>query len=85
MSDPKREQPKAFPGKLSAPKDPEEIRAAVVTRLLQISRSPRPKSSECLQPTPEAAQSRTARLRRKQRVLIQKSKRLGGGANAASL
>jgi hypothetical protein len=31
-----------------------------------------------LQPTPEAAKSRTARLRRKQRILIQKSKRRGG-------
>jgi hypothetical protein len=78
MTDSNRDQTQASAGKLSVPQDPEEIRAAVVTRLLQISRSPRANPSECLQPTPEAAKSRRARLRRKQRILIQKSKRRGG-------
>lgn len=78
MSDSKRDPTQASAEKLSAPQDLEEIRAALVTRLFQLSRSPRAKPSESLQPTPEAAKSRTARLRRKQRLLMQKSKRRGG-------
>lgn len=54
----------------------DEARAALVARLSQIFQAPaRQKSARSLQPTPEAAQSRLARLRRKQRMLIQKSKR----------
>ena len=77
MNDPKQDQMQAAAEKLSAPQDPEEIRAAVVARLLRISRSPRAESAQSLQPTPEAGQSRAARLRRKQRILLRKTKRPG--------
>lgn len=71
----------------AAPKPPEEkavpsqggdeAHAALVARLSQMFQAPaRQKVSPSLQPTPEAGQSRLARLRRKKRMLIQKSKRV---------
>jgi hypothetical protein len=54
----------------------EEARAAVVARLSRIQQNPtRLKPNPSLQPTPEAAKSRITRLRRKQRMLLKKSKR----------
>jgi hypothetical protein len=54
----------------------EEARAALVARLSQIHQHPaRLKPNPSLQPTPEAAKSRVTRLRRKQRMLLKKSKR----------
>jgi hypothetical protein len=51
----------------------EEAHAALITRLTQLYRQPiRPPKS--LQPTPEAAKSKIRRLRRKRRLLIQKSR-----------
>jgi hypothetical protein len=57
----------------------EEARAALVARLSQIQQNPALlKANRSLQPTPEAAKSRITRLRRKQRLLIKKSKRASG-------
>ena len=54
----------------------EEARAVLVAKLSQMFRAPvHPKPPRSLQPTPEAAKTRLARLRRKQRMLIQKTKR----------
>jgi hypothetical protein len=53
----------------------EKARDALVARLEQLHRKPggvRPPQS--LQPTPEAAKSRVRRLRRKKRLLTQRSK-----------
>lgn len=58
------------------PPDSEEVRAALLARLARIRPVPthvRPPQS--LQPTPEAAKTRAARLRKKQRLLLQKTKR----------
>jgi hypothetical protein len=54
----------------------EKARAALIARLEQLHQKPggvRPPQS--LQPTPEAGKSRVTRLRRKQRLLTQRSKR----------
>ena len=52
----------------------EKAKDALLARREQLCRKPaRPPKS--LQPTPEAAKSKIMRLRRKQRALIQKSKR----------
>lgn len=57
----------------------EKARAALDARLSQIHQIPtRLKPNRSLQPTPEAAKSRLNRLRRKQRMLIKKSKRASG-------
>ena len=54
----------------------EVARDALIARLSKLVRSPAPpKPPRSLQPTPEAAKTRLARLRRKQRMLIQKTKR----------
>jgi streptomycin 6-kinase len=54
----------------------DEARAALIARLARIQQHPtRLKPNPSLQPTPEAAKSRINRLRRKQRILIQTSKR----------
>jgi hypothetical protein len=54
---------------------PDEARAALVDRLSKMPRKATcAKSDQSLQPTPEAAKSRTARIRRKQ-LLLRKSKR----------
>lgn len=53
-----------------------KARAALDARLSQICQHPtRLKPNRSLQPTPEAAKSRVARLHRKKRMLIQNSKR----------
>jgi len=52
----------------------EDARAALLARLSQVlENAPRPKRPRSLQPTPEAAKSRLARLRKKRRLLLQKS------------
>jgi len=57
----------------------EKVRAALITRLSQINQNPaRLEPDRSLQPTPEAAKSRATRLRRKQRILLKKSKRASG-------
>jgi crotonobetainyl-CoA:carnitine CoA-transferase CaiB-like acyl-CoA transferase len=59
------------------PPEAEQAQVALVARLSQMFQAPaRQKVSRSLQPTPEAAKSRLARLRRKQRMLIRKSKRV---------
>ena len=55
---------------------PENIHAALIARLSRIEKSTaRAKAHRSLQPTPEAAKGRLGRLQRKQRMLIQESKR----------
>jgi hypothetical protein len=67
---PKPPEDKAIPSK-----DAAEAHVALVEKLSQIFRAPgQPKPARSLQPTPEAAKTRLARLRRKQRMLIHKSK-----------
>ena len=67
--------------RLAKPMNPDEsnanrAREAVVARLAQLARKPvRPPKS--MQPTPEAAKGKIARLRRKQRIL-QKTRRSSG-------
>jgi hypothetical protein len=54
----------------------DKARAALDARLTRIKQHPtRLKPNPSLQPTPEAAKSRITRLRRKQRILLRKSKR----------
>jgi hypothetical protein len=54
----------------------DKARAALDARLARIQQNPaRLRPNPSLQPTPEAAKSRVTRLRRKQRILIQESKR----------
>jgi len=54
----------------------EKARDALIARLARIQQHPnRLKPNPSLQPTPEAAKSRVTRLRRKRRILLQKSKR----------
>jgi len=58
------------------PTNEEKLRAAVIARLSRLAQNPtRLKPNRSLQPTPEAAKSRVTRLRRKQRLLLKKSKR----------
>jgi hypothetical protein len=52
----------------------EKAHAALVARLAQLYRKP-VKPPKSLQPTPEAAKSKIRRLRRKRRLLLQRSKR----------
>ena len=64
-------------GQKTAPESPsaEKVRDALIARLEQLHRKPggvRPPQS--LQPTPEAGKSRVRRLRRKHRLLTQRSK-----------
>ena len=51
----------------------EKAHAALVARLAQLYRKP-VKPPQSLQPTPEAAKSKIRRLRRKRRLLVQRSK-----------
>jgi len=54
----------------------EQARAALDERLSQLRQNPAMlKSNRSLQPTPEAAKSRVTRLRRKNRMLIENSRR----------
>ena len=76
MTEPKSENPGQTP---PSPAGSQEVHAALIERLARIRPVPahvRPPQS--LQPTPEAAQTRAARLRRKQRLLLKKAKRLPG-------
>ena len=60
----------------TSPAGSQEVHAALIQRLARIRPIPahvRPPQS--MQPTPEAAQTRAARLRRKQRLLLKKAKR----------
>ena len=69
MGDPNREPatpPASTPGG-------EKAHAALVARLAQLYRKP-VKPPKSMQPTPEAAKSKIMRLRRKRRLLLQKSK-----------
>jgi hypothetical protein len=77
--------PKPDPGDELAPAltSGEKAHAALVARLAQLYRKP-VKPPKSLQPTPEAAKTRLARLRRK-RMLVQKSKGLPtSGTDSAS-
>jgi hypothetical protein len=54
----------------------DNIRAALIERLARIRPIPaRVRSPQSMQPTSEAGKTRVARLRRKQRLLLQKAKR----------
>lgn len=55
----------------------EKARAVLVARLDQLCRKP-VKPAKSLQPTPEAAKSKIRRLRRKRRLLLRQTKRIGG-------
>jgi hypothetical protein len=55
----------------------DKARAALLTRLEQLCRKP-VKPGRSLQPTPEAAQSKIRRLRRKHQLLRQRAKALKG-------
>ena len=81
MNEPKPEETAPTPAK---PPGSQEVHSALIARLARIRPVPphvRPPQS--LQPTPEAAQTRTARLRRKQRLLLQKTKRSPGSQLSA--
>ena len=77
MNDPKPEETPTAAGS-------QEVRSALIERLSRIRPIPahvRPPQS--LQPTPEAAKTRAARLRRKQRLLMQNAKRPPGSQLSA--
>jgi hypothetical protein len=58
------------------PAGPDAIRAALIERLARIRPVPaRIRSPKSMQPTPEAAKTRVARIQRKQRLLFKKVKR----------
>lgn len=81
MNEPKPEETPETP---ATPPGPQEVRDALITRLSRVHPIPaqvRPPQS--LQPTPEAAKTRAARLRRKQRLLLQKAKRPPGSQLSA--
>ena len=81
MTEPKAETTPETP---ATPAGSEEVRSALIARLARLRPVPgqvRPPQS--LQPTPEAAQTRAARLRRKQRLLLQKAKRVPGSQLSA--
>jgi hypothetical protein len=76
MTEPKPKEPAETP---AAPAGTEGVQKALIERLARMRPIPahvRPPQS--LQPTPEAAKTRAARLRRKQRLLLQKAKRSPG-------
>jgi hypothetical protein len=65
----------AMESKPPGPHSEDETRVALLARLSQVlETASRPKRPRSLQPTPEAAKSRVARLRRKRRLLLQRSK-----------
>jgi hypothetical protein len=75
MTEPKSKETGGIAAK---PAGSQEVHTALIERLARIRPVPahvRPPQS--LQPTPEAAKTRAARLRRKQRLLLQKAKRPG--------
>jgi hypothetical protein len=67
----------------STPPGSEQVRNALIARLARLRPVPahvRPPQS--LQPTPEAAKTRAARLRRKQRLLLQDARRLAAAPSS---
>jgi hypothetical protein len=73
MTEPK---PKETEETAATPAGSPEVHSALIARLARLHPVPaqvRPPQS--LQPTPEAAKTRAARLRRKQRLLLRKAKR----------
>lgn len=73
MTEPKPNNPAETP---ATPPGSQEVHSALIARLARLRPVPaQVKPAKSLQPTPEAAQTRTARLRRKQRLLLQKAKR----------
>jgi|GEM_PF-1663767 len=81
MNEPK---PGEIEGTPANPPGTEEVHAALIARLSRVRPVPaRVKSPQSLQPTPEAAKTRAARLRRKQRILLQKSKRVSASQSNA--
>lgn len=82
MTEPKSDPTPETP---ATPAGTEDVRTALIARLARLRPVPahvRPPQS--LQPTPEAAKTRTARLRRKQRLLLQKAKR-GPGSQLSAI
>ena len=74
MTEPKAE---TTPETAATPAGSEEVRSALIARLARLRPVPAHVSPpQSLQPTPEAAKTRAARLRRKQRLLLQKMKRM---------
>lgn len=72
MNEPKKETA-ATP---ATPPGSHEVHAALIERLTRIRPvPPQVRPPQSLQPTPEAAKTRAARLRRKQRLLLQRAKR----------
>jgi hypothetical protein len=81
MNEPKPKETAETP---ATPPGSHEVRSALIERLARIRPVPahvRPPQS--LQPTPEAAKTRRARLQRKQRLLLQKAKRPPGSQLSA--
>ena len=63
------------PGRTEEKASAEQAHAAILSRLEEVCRKPiKVRAPQSLQPTPEAAKSRAARLRKK-RILIQRRKR----------
>lgn len=63
----------------ATPPGSQEVRSALIERLARLRPIPaQVRAPQSLQPTPEAAKTRAARLRRKQRLLLQKAKRAPG-------
>jgi hypothetical protein len=82
MAEPK---PEEIAKTSTQPAGPEEVQSALIARLARIHAVPavvRPPQS--LQPTPEAAKTRAARLRRKQRLILRQAKR-GLGSQTGGL
>ena len=81
MNEPNPKETAETPG---TPPGSQEVQSALIARLAKVRPVPpfvRPAQS--LQPTPEAAKTRAARLRRKQRLLLQKAKRTPGSQLSA--
>lgn len=73
MTEPKSEESGETP---VTPPGSQEVHSALIQRLARIRPVPaHVRAPQSLQPTPEAAKTRAARLRRKQRLLLQKAKR----------
>jgi hypothetical protein len=73
------QQPKEPAETPAPPPGTEGVQKALIERLARIRPVPaQVKPPQSLQPTPEAGQTRAARLRRKQRLLLQKAKRPSG-------
>ena len=81
MTDVTNEGAEPVSEKQTTPPGSEAVHAALLAHLSRIrSQPPQVKAPQSMQPTPEAAKTRAARLRRKRRILIQKSKHRDGVA-----